>query len=136
MIKDHVKNIHQNQHIREIAIYGAVGICALIIQDIIFLVAPNFGMYPTVAMIIGNFVGMFVSYYGHSKFTFKKTKYSKREFIKFSITALIGLVINAGSVRVITKVFMLDHTWGLLPTFITPFITYLISKFWAFRVKT
>lgn len=135
MIKNHVKSLHHNQHVREMIIYGIVGIGALVVQDIIFLVTPSFGVYPTVAMILGNFAGMFVSYYGHSKFTFKKEKYSKREFIKFAITALIGLLINAGSVRIITKIFMLDHTWGLLPTFITPVITYLISKFWAFRVK-
>lgn len=135
MIKEHVKTIQKNQHLREILIYGVVGISALIAQDIIFLLGPSFGVYPTVAMIVGNLVGMFISYYGHSKFTFQKSRYSKREFIKFAITSMVGLVINAGSVRIITKVLMLDHTWGLLPTFITPIITFLISKFWAFRVK-
>lgn len=135
MIKDHVKLIHQNQHMREVFIYGMVGISALVVQDIIYYFAPKFGVYPTVAMIIGNFVGMFISYYGHSKFTFQKSSYSKREFVKFAITSMIGLIINAGGVRIITKVLMLNHIWGLLPTFITPIVTFLISKFWAFRVK-
>ncbi|MDD3266225.1 MAG: GtrA family protein [Burkholderiales bacterium] len=136
MIRKHVQRIQRNKHMREMFIYGLVGISALIMQDAIFLIGPKFGIYPTIAMIIGNLVGMFISYYGHSKFTFRKSSYSKREFIKFAITSIIGLIINASGVRIITKVLMLNHIWGLLPTFITPIITFLISKFWAFRVKS
>lgn len=135
MIKRHVRKLYQNKHTREIMIYGIVGICSLIVQDILFIALSHYGMFPTVAMIIGNFTAMFVSYYGHSKFTFKKHKFSKREFVKFTITSTIGLILNAGGVRLITKVFMMNHLWGLLPTFITPIVTFLISKFWAFREK-
>lgn len=133
MIKKHVKEAHR-KHIREIIIYGMVGVTALIIQDSIYLLAPHFGVYPTVAMIIGNFVAMFVAYFGHTKFTFNKQhKFSRHEFSKFLITSCIGLLINAGGVRLITKVLMLDHLWGLIPTFISPLVTFLISKFWAFK---
>ena len=65
----------------------------------------------------------------------KKERYSKREFVKFVITSGLGLLINVGGVRFITKVLLLSPVWGLAPTFVTPFITFLISKFWAFRVK-
>ena len=129
MIKKHVRKIYQNKYGREMIVYAMVGICALIVQDILYVLLPRFGVFPTVAMIIGNFAGMFVSYYGHSKFTFKKSAFSKREFIKFTIVSAIGLLINASGVRLITKVLMLNHLWGLLPTFITPAITFLISKF-------
>lgn len=133
MIKQHVQRIYANKHFREMLIYGFVGIAALVVQDLIYLIAPHFGVYPTVAMIIGNFAGMFIAYFGHTKFTFKKHRFSKREFIKFGVTSCVGLIINAGGVRIITKVLMLDHLWGLIPTFISPIVTFLISKFWAFR---
>ena len=92
MIHQHVKKI-KRKHIREIAIYGVVGLTALFFQD----------------------------------------RFSKREFTKFMITSVIGLCINVGGVRILTKVFMLAPEYGVIPTFITPFISFLISKFWAFR---
>lgn len=134
MIKQHVKSAHR-KHLREILVYGMVGVAALIVQDAIYWLAHRNGMFPSVAMILGNVGGMFVAYFGHIKYTFKKERYSKREFAKFVITSGIGLLINVGGVRFITKVLLLSPTWGLVPTFITPFITFLISKFWAFRVK-
>lgn len=135
MIKNHVKKIHRH-HIRELMVYGVVGITALGVQDLIYWVAHRYyGVFPSVSMIMGNIGGMFVAYVGHIKFTFKKERYSKREFLKFVITSGIGLLINVGGVRFITKVLLLSPAWGLAPTFVTPFITFLVSKFWAFRVK-
>jgi putative flippase GtrA len=134
MIKKHVSRVYQNKHFREMCVYGFVGIVALIVQDLIYLIAPKFGVFPTVAMIIGNFAGMFIAYFGHTKLTFKKTHhFSKREFTRFLVTSCVGLLINVGGVRIITKVLGMDHLWGLLPTFISPIVTFLISKFWAFR---
>lgn len=133
MIHQHVKRIKRH-HIREIIVYALVGLSALAVQDAIYWVAHRyFAIYPSVAMIIGTFAGMIVSYIGHVKYTFKKHRFSKREFAKFMLTSGVGLVINVGGVRFITKVLVLDPSWGLLPTFITPAITFLISKFWAFR---
>lgn len=135
MIKKHVQMIQQNRHMRELVLYGLVGITALIVQDAIYLgLHKLFHVYPTVSMIIGNFVAMFVAYFGHTKFTFNREhRFSKREFTKFLITSCIGLMVNAGGVRFITKVLAMSPEWGILPTFISPVVTFLISKFWAFR---
>lgn len=133
MIHQHVKKI-KRKHIREIAIYGMVGLTALFFQDLVYWVSHRyFHVFPSVSMILGSTVGMFVAYYGHIKFTFKRHRFSKREFTKFMITSMIGLCINVGGVRILTKVFMLAPEYGVIPTFITPFISFLISKFWAFR---
>ena len=133
MIKQHVKKI-KRRHVREVLVYGAVGISALIIQDLIYWIAHRyFGVFPSVAMILGSIGGMLIAYVGHIKYTFKKHRYSKREFVKFLVTSMIGMAINVGGVRFITKVLLLSPDWGLAPTLIAPFVTFLISKFWAFR---
>lgn len=133
MIHQHVKKI-KRRHLREVAIYGLVGITALVVQDVSYwLLHHLLRVFPSVAMILGNASGMLVAYYGHIKFTFKKHRYSKREFSKFMLTSLIGLCINVGGVRILTKILLLSPDWGLLPTVVTPFITFLVNKFWAFR---
>ena len=133
MIHQHVKRI-KRRHIRELVVYGVVGISALVVQDLLYWALHHYlGVFPSLSMLAGNIAGMFVAYFGHIKFTFRKHRYSKREFTKFLITSLIGLVINVAGVRLITKVLMLAPAFGVIPTFITPVITFLISKFWAFR---
>ena len=49
------------------------------------------------------------------------------------LTAVVGLIINVLAVRVMTKEFYLDPKYAVLPTLITPAITFFISKFWAFK---
>jgi len=129
MIHQHVKKI-KRKHIREIVIYGMVGLTALFFQDVVYwILHRHFGVFPSVSMILGSFVGMAISYYGHVKFTFKKHRFSKREFTKFIVTSAIGICINVGGVRILTKVFMLSPEYGVIPTFITPLVTFLIRAF-------
>lgn len=132
MIREHVRK--RKKHIREVIVYGMVGVTALIVQDILYWVCHRyFGIFPSVSMILGSLAGMVVAYIGHVKYTFKKHRYSKREFVKFLVTSMVGMCINVGGVRFITKVLLLTPDWGLVPTLIAPFVTFLISKFWAFR---
>jgi putative flippase GtrA len=75
MIKQHVKN--RRKHIREVIVYGMVGVSALVVQDIIYWVCHHyFGVFPSIAMIIGSAGGMLIAYFGHVKYTFKKHRYS------------------------------------------------------------
>jgi putative flippase GtrA len=118
----------------EVIIYALVGLSALLVQNSTYFVAHRYAhIFPSVAMILGSLAGMIIAYIGHIKFTFRKHRYSKREFVKFLVTSAIGMSINVAGVRIITKVFLLSPTWGLAPTFIVPLITFLISKFWAFK---
>lgn len=122
------------RHAIEIFTYLLVGGSAWIVQTIMYVLLLKISIFPSVAMIIGTVSGMFVSYFGHTKYTFKKThKFSHKEFMKFGITSMVGLIINVSSVRLITKVLHLHPHYAIIPTIFTPAITFLISKFWAFK---
>jgi putative flippase GtrA len=120
--------------IREIFVYALVGGGAWGTQTLSFIIGVHFAIFPSVSMIIGNFLGMFVSYFGHTIFTFRKShKFSRSEFTKFIVTSAIGFIINVGSVRFIIKVLELEPYYAIIPTVFTPLITFLINKFWAFK---
>lgn len=122
------------RHAVEAFTYLLVGGSAWVVQTIIYVLLLRIHIFPSVAMIIGTFAGMFVSYFGHTKFTFKKThKFSHTEFIKFAVTSMVGLGINVSGVRIITKILILNPHYGIIPTIFTPAVTFLISKFWAFK---
>lgn len=121
-------------HFREIFIYGMVGGMAWVVQTVMYLLLTRVSIFPSVAMIIGTAGGSIVSYFGHTRFTFQKEhKFSRSEFIKFIVTSIIGVCINIGGVRLITKVLLLHSDYAVIPTIFTPLVTFLISKFWAFK---
>lgn len=125
---------YKQKYAIEILTYLLVGGSAWVVQTIFYIILLKVRVFPSVAMIIGTVCGMFVSYFGHTKYTFKKThKFSHSEFIKFGATSLAGLFINVSSVRVITKVLHLHPHYAIIPTIFTPAVTFLISKFWAFK---
>lgn len=132
-MKHIIKKVNR-RHIREMFIYGLVGGSAWIVQTLMFIVCIRFHIFPSISMMIGNFAGFVVAYFGHIRFTFQKShKFSHSEFIKFSVTSAVGFIINVGGVRFIIKVLELDPHYGIIPTIFTPGITFLISKFWAFK---
>lgn len=128
-----IKKINR-QHVREIFVYGLVGGSAWIVQSLIFLLCINFKLLPSVSMALGNVSGFIVAYFGHIRFTFRKEhRFSHSEFIKLWVTSGIGLIINLLGVHLIIKVFALDPHYGIIPTILTPGVTFLISKFWVFK---
>jgi len=147
-MKNKILKTAKSPAFKEVFIYGAVGIAALAIQDVFYILIMSFQHHiacstfycsqtidhlAIIAMFLGNLAGMFVSYEGHNRFTFKKEKKCYKEFIKFSITSGIGLSFNLISTYFLINIMHLDHKFGLIPTFIAPAITYTISKFWVFR---
>lgn len=131
-MKKLINNINL-KHIREIIVYGIVGGSAWVSQTICYIILINSHASALFSMFIGNLSGMLVSYYGHVKFTFKKGKFSHSDFIRFIIASLIGLSINVLGVKIVVEWLNLNPHFGIIPTFLTPLITYLISKFWVFR---
>ena len=132
-MKKIIKKIKRH-HIKQVIIYGIVGVVAFIVQASFYLILCRLHMYPVYATIIGCSAGMLVGYKGHTKYTFEKThKFSHKEFIKYLITSLIGLAINSVGVYVLVTLLKYHSDMGIIPMIIAPVITFLISKFWAFK---
>ena len=129
-----MKTLFKHRIFLQIVIYGIVGGVAWITQTISYIIGLRLKIYPSIAMIIGNCFGMIIAYQGHVKFTFKRNhKFSHSEFIKFTISSLLGLCFNIISVRTITKILKVDPHYAIIPTLLTPIITFLLSKLWTFK---
>jgi putative flippase GtrA len=132
-MKTIIKKVRK-KHIKELALYGIIGVIALFTQMFIYTILCYFKIIPLVSSIFGSISGMILGYFGHTKYTFKKIhKFSHKEFIKYIITGIICLSINSISVYVLTDLFNYSSHIGLLPMFLTPLMSFLISKFWAFK---
>lgn len=121
------------KHIREIIIYIIVGLAAWATQSLLYIVFVDFGLFPSVAMIIATLLAFLVSYTGHVFFTFRVKTFIFKQFIKSLSNALFTILINVIIVRLITKVLLLNPHYAIFPTLLTPGISFLISKFWVFK---
>ena len=132
-MKTIIKKI-KHHHIKQVAIYGIVGVVALVVQTVLYMVLCRLHMYPLYAIIIGCSAGMVVGYIGHTRYTFTRThKFSHKEFIKYVATALFSLAFNSSSVYILVAVLKYHSDIGIIPMIIAPALTFLISKFWVFK---
>ncbi|MBY0378966.1 MAG: GtrA family protein [Burkholderiales bacterium] len=132
-MKKIIKKIHR-RHIKQVLVYGVVGLVALVVQMSLYLILCRVGLFPLYATLIGAVIGMFVAYCGHVRYTFeKKHKFSKSEFIKYILTACFGVLFNIVSVYILITLLKLHSDFGVIPMILSPGITFIINKFWSFK---
>ena len=125
----------KKRHLQEVVVYGLVGLSALAIQSLIYILLCRGGVTALIATFAGNSCGMLISYFGHTVFTFKKRHtFSRREFVKFIITNFTGLALNSLFAVLLVDVMHTHYSTVLYPqALITPLVTFVISKFWVFK---
>ncbi|WP_448786199.1 GtrA family protein [Brucella intermedia] len=113
--------------------FAVVGCGATITHLFVALVLIH--AHPAISIFIANalafLAAVFVSYLGHSFFTFQ----ARGSFLKFASTAIIGLVCNnvVGYVLIwATEIKMVSIVGG---TLVAPMIVYILSSFWVFTHK-
>lgn len=121
-------------HVRQVAIYGVVGLTALAAQMVAYLLLCDVHVAPLLANVVGNGLGMVLSYHGHTRYTFARNhRFEQAEFMKYCATSLIGLGVSSLGIYIVVHVLKLNSSLGIIPMVLTPGVTFLISKFWAFR---
>ncbi|TXH56956.1 MAG: GtrA family protein [Bacteroidia bacterium] len=123
----------KSHHMRELFVYGLVGVAALVVQVGLYTLLCKIGSRPLNANFVGWVFGLVVAYFGHTKLTFRRTHhFSRAEFIKFILGSLTGLAINSLGVFVLVHLLKFSPMVGVIPQLFSPAVTFLISKFWAF----
>ena len=122
--------------IREINVFVVVGVAATACQYAGSLAAQHWlGVGPLLASLAGYALGVGVSYFGNSRFTFRRPALHAPQFVRFATISLTGLAINLGTVWVATHTLGWPLWLALVPVvLLVPTATFVMSKFWAFRV--
>ncbi|WKW51835.1 GtrA family protein [Rhodomicrobium lacus] len=121
---------------RQIAIFVAVGCAAALTHlGVVALVVELLSLKPLAANAIGFGVAFFVSFAGHSRFTFPVSRESlavaRRRF--FAV-AFAGFAINQAAYAELLRVFGSTYYLPILAAVIlgVAVATFLLSKLWAF----
>jgi len=131
-----IREIDREAPLLEVAIFIVVGVTATACQYVGSLAAQHWlGLGPILASLAGYALGVCVSYFGNSCFTFRRPALHAPQFVRFATISVTGLAIN------LTIVWIATHSLGwplwlaMVPVvLLVPTATFVMSKFWAFRV--
>lgn len=120
--------------IAELIRFGIVGVAAMATHwGVVALLVP-FGMTPLLANVIGFCIAFNVSFLGHHHWTFASADQQKETFKRFVSVAVLGFVCNEILYALLLRFTSLDFRVALLIVLIAVAgMTYLLSRFWAFR---
>lgn len=117
--------------------FVVVGFLATLVHVAVYAGTIQFlGAAPLLANTLGFVIAVNLSFLGHHFWTFHdpQVERSRSGLIRFWGVALTGFLLNTLFVQLITGTLGLSYAWAIPPMVgVTPFVTFLISKFWAFR---
>lgn len=118
--------------------FGGVGLCAT---------ATHVGAFTAlielleVTPVVSNFyafcIAVGVSFFGHFHWTFSSDanlrRPAKSAFVRFVVTALVGLGLNTLIVYAVDRILGLPYLYSILGmVFLVPPVLFVMSKYWAF----
>lgn len=115
--------------------FGLVGVLATIVHMIIGFLLIQAGWHPLLANTCAFVIAFFVSFVGHLGFSFADQEASfRRSLSRFVVVGLIGFSVNQLILALLIVLTMTSDTISLLiSTGCAAFVTFGLSKFWAFR---
>lgn len=120
--------------IRQGARFGLVGLGATLVHLAVAWIASHWiGLGDYIANGAGFVVAFWVSYFGHSHWTFEQERRDRRSLLRFVVVALLGYAMSNVIVWLVTDVFEASFDMALVAIlFVVPPTTWIISRIWAF----
>lgn len=115
--------------------YGIVGIMGTIIHTSILTICVElFSIRPLISTVIGFLFSLIASYILNSFWTFKSASMQKGSFLKYSITCLLGLLINMVIMYLVVDIANNSYLLAqFLAVVIVPIFNFTLSKYWVFN---
>ncbi|MCX7553155.1 GtrA family protein [Marinicella sp. S1101] len=116
--------------------YGMVGVVAALVHIIVALIMHKLLLLsPFWSNAVGVFAGFVTAYLGHYHYSFKDPSNHSSSLPRFAATSVVGLLLQQLGVLKLVNQYQFDYATQALPVLmvVVPAVTFLLSKFWAFR---
>lgn len=115
--------------------FGVVGGLSTLLNSLTFVVlVDSLKVQPFLGNLLASLLAFWISYFGHSCWTFGNKRHSTEKFLKFLTMALLGLSINTAFVWVLMHCLHQSAYIATLPMiFVTPLLIFFINKYWVFK---
>lgn len=122
------------EHVFQIMKFGVVGVFATLTHyfSALFVVeVVGLGIY--VANLIGYCTAVFVSYFGHTLFTFK-AELAGKGFLRFTIFSVLTFVGGQAVLFILKDFLHANDRWALAVTVVAiPVVSFFVNKFLVFK---
>lgn len=117
--------------------FGIVGVGATLTHlCVAILLIKAFSTPPLLANLIAFLMAFIVSFGGHYIWTFSRPGHHGRAVVRFFVTAFSGFLTNTVVLAALLRDGRLTEVQSLIiAVTIIPVVTYLISRFWAFKAS-
>lgn len=118
---------------RQVSRFGAVGVVAAAAHALLFAALVESGIPGLLANSMAFCCAFFVSYAGHSRWTFARAEGRRVELGRFGLTTMFGFLLN--SVLAFVFVDLVGGSpWvaGLLMVTVTPAMIFILLRLWVF----
>lgn len=118
--------------------FGSVGVTVMMVHWLTVLLLVSCGQHPLMANCFAFILAFQLSYWGHRRWTFEGTNIShKKALFRFLITALWGFILNQALFSIFLKYTSMPYQLALLAVLaLVSGSTFIIAKFWAFRLNS
>lgn len=126
------------KQLRQIIIFIFVGVLNTVLDfAIYFLLTRIFNIYFIAANIISVIIATSFGFFMHKLVTFAdKEKKFAHQYLKFWTVSLGSLLINTGSIFLLVRFAGFNDLLAkVLGTILVMFWSYLMQKFWVFKLK-
>lgn len=113
-----------------------VGGTAALVHQIAVVAFVELGLLqPAIANVPAFALAWFVSYFGHRRWTFSSTAPHRHAIPRFLAVAVVSFLVNQSLFVALLSFTRLHYALALFITLFTVAVmTYVLSRFWAFRV--
>lgn len=121
--------------LRQAVRFGLVGAAATAVHTGVLIVLVEMNVtQPTPANVLAFCCAIFISYFGHYYWTFSSTARHQTAFLRFSVAAVVGFLLNYGIFAVIVDTWRMNYLIALaIVLILVPATTFALNKLWAFR---
>jgi putative flippase GtrA len=119
--------------IRQLLRFGAVGVAAMAVHWTVVALLVPFGAKPLLANIAAFAIAFNVSYVGHRHWTFAATSAHQSPFKRFLGVALLSFVLNEALYYLLLRAGLEYRVALLIVLVAVAALTFILSRYWAFR---
>ena len=123
------------QNIKELFLYGIVGVCATLAEWLIFYLLDRWALHYTLATVIAYLLSTFVNWLVGRLLVFKESRTSLvRELLGIYLTAGVGLVLNLLIMWISVDLIGIGEMLSkILATAIVFFYNFIVRKLFIYK---
>lgn len=126
--------MHDGQLIRQLASFGAVGICATVTHvTVAWCAAAGMGSHYLIANLLGAVAAFFVSFLGNALLTFRSSRPLRQSGLRYVVVTLIGYALASAIMAVVERLGLPGYVYAGLVLCIVPPTNLALARLWVFK---